>query len=270
MDEAQARGAEIQGGERRRQRRVPVAGIALVEGGGQPPSVWRVANLSLGGASLLGDGALPPGPLSVSLHVAGFPAVDVSAKILRRQLVTRAGKSAVKFVDVPEPQRQALREILAPDDTASPAALHTPPPVSRRALIVDREGARGVALSAELSSLGFTIRKETAPEQAAAWLQREATEILLVGESIVEAERWSLLQFVRDTAPEIRRFVLASDVRKFRLYYAIKAGLVDGLIEPKLFNGASGDALARRLLGASAAAVTARPPRTRARRRQAG
>jgi hypothetical protein len=262
MDEAQAPGEGIEGRERRRQRRVSVAGVAVVEGGGQPPCVWRVANLSLGGASLLGDGTLPAGPLSLGLHVAGFPAVDVSAKILRRQLVTRAGRSAVKFVDVPEAQRQVLREILAAD--------HTPAVVSRRSLIVDREGARLTTLSAELTALGFKIRKETSPEQAAAWLQRETTEILLVGENIVEADRWGLLQFVRDTAPEVRRFVLASDVRKFRLYYAMRAGLVDGLIEPKL----TGDALARRLLGASAAAQPtserSRPARARTRARKAG
>src|SRR5882724_2403168 len=130
MDEARASGAEIQGGERRRQRRVSVAGIAVVEGGGQPPSVWRIANLSVGGASLVG-GTLPSGPLSVSFHVAGFPAVEVAAKILRRQLVTRAGRSAVKFMDVPETHRQALREILGAD--------HAPLLVSRRALIVHRE-----------------------------------------------------------------------------------------------------------------------------------
>jgi hypothetical protein len=262
MDEVQVPGSEIHSGERRRQRRVPVSGIALVEGGGQPPSVWRIANLSLGGASLLGDGTLPPGPLSISLHVAGFPAVEMSAKILRRQLVTRAGRSAVKFVDVAEAQRQVLRDMLGVEHALSV--------VSRRALVVDREGERAVALSAELSSLGFKVRKETSSEQAAAWLQREATEILLVGETIVESDRWGLLQFVRDTAPEIRRFVLASDVRKFRLYYAMKAGLVDGLIEPKLYSGASGDALARRLLGPSAEPSVDTPRRAQARRRKAG
>jgi PleD family two-component response regulator len=259
MDEAQAPGAGVEGRERRRQRRVSVAGVAVVEGGGQPPCVWRVANLSLGGASLVGDNTLPAGALSLGLHVAGFPVVELSAKILRRQLVTRAGKSAVKFIDVPEAQREILRQILAAD--------HTPAEVSRRALIIEREGARLTALAAELSSLGFKIRKETSAEQAAAWLQRETTEILLVGESIVEADRWGLLQFVRDTAPEVRRFVLASDVRKFRLYYAMKAGLVDGLVEPKL----TGDALARRLLGASGAAPRAsdqaRPARTPVRAR---
>jgi ActR/RegA family two-component response regulator len=240
---------ESQGRERRRERRVWVAGIAVLQGGAQAPSVWRVTNLSQGGASLVGDGGLPSGKLSFGLHAAGFPAVDLEAKVLRRQLVTRAGKCGVKFVGVSEAQKASLREIIGAD--------HTPAIVRRRALVVDREETRGPVLSGELASLGFTVRRATSPEQAAAWLQRETTEVLLVGERVLETNRWNLLQFVRDTAPEIRRFVLASDVRGFRLYYAIKAGLVDGLVEPKMV----GDTLARHLLGAAPA--KSRAPRRR-------
>jgi len=109
------------------------------------------------------------------------------------------------------------------------------------------------------SSLGFAVRREASPGQALAWLQTEEMEILLVDESLVEADRWSLLQFVRTTAPEVRRLVLASDVRGFRLYYAIKAGLVDGLVEPTT----AGESLARHLTGAPAAVS---PPRARSAR----
>ena len=44
----------------------------------------------------------------------------------------------------------------------------------------------------------------------------------------------------------MRRFVLAPDVRGFRLYFAMKAGLVDGLVEPAMPR----HILARHLLGA--------------------
>jgi hypothetical protein len=241
MDET--RGPEAEGRERRRERRAWVAGIAVVQGGGQTPSVWRVENLSLGGASLVGDGALPAARLSLDLHVAGFPGVSLEAKVLRRQLVTRAGRSAVKFVDLSEARRQALREILAAD--------HTPSIVRRGAIIVDGEGAPAPGLASELAALGFSVRRETSPEQAAAWLQKETPEILLLDANAMQAHRWSLLQFVRDTAPEVRRFVvLASEVLGFRLYYATKAGLVDGLVEPKM----AGEALARHLLGAASPA----------------
>lgn len=193
----------------------------------------------------MGDGALLPTRFSVSIHIGGFPAVDVDAKVVRRQLVTRAGKCAVKFVDVAESVREALREILAADQ---PPLL-----VRRRALVVDREQTPMLALSAELASLGFTVRRETSPEQAAAWLEREDTEVLLVGESVVGASGWSLLEFIRDTAPEIRRLVVADDVRGFRLYYAIKAGLVDALVGRTM----TGDTLARHVLGAAPAPASA-------------
>lgn len=216
-----------------------MAGVAVLRGGGQPPSIWRLTNLSLGGAALIGDGALLPNRLSVSIHVAGFRAVEVQARVLRRQLVTRDGKCAVRFVDVSGADQDTLREILL-------AAHFSPSLVRRRALIVDRDEIKTSALAAELVSLGFAVRRETSPEQAAAWLQREDTEVLLVDESVVAASGWSLLEFVRDSAPEIRRLVLAEDVRGFRLYYAIKAGLVDGLVGRQM----AGDALARHVLGA--------------------
>jgi ActR/RegA family two-component response regulator len=242
---------ESQGGERRREPRIRVAGVVVLQGGAQPPSVWRVTNLSLGGASLVGDGALLPASFSVGIHVGGFPVVDVNAKVLRRQLVTRAGKCAVKFVNVSETALETLHDILE--------AGHAPLLVRRRALIVDRDQTPMLALSAELASLGFTVRRETTPEQAAAWLQREDTEVLLVGESVVGSNGWSLLEFVRDTAPEIRRLVLAEDVRGFRLYYAIKAGLVDGLVGRET----TGDTLARHVLGAAPAeSRPSRPSRT--------
>src|SRR3954466_128123 len=102
MEETPGPGPKSEGHERRHGSRVWVPGVAVMRGGGQPPSVWRVANLSLGGASLTGDGVLPPGRLSLALHVAGFEPVEVDAKILRRQLVTRAGRCAVKFVEASE------------------------------------------------------------------------------------------------------------------------------------------------------------------------
>jgi hypothetical protein len=236
------------GGERREERRVPVSGVALLQGGGQAPAVWRLTNLSQGGAALIGDGTLPSAQFALGLHVAGFAAVDLEAKVLRRQLVVRDGKCAVRFVGVGEAQKQALRDILAADHSAAIGG--------RRALIVDRDDVKTPGLSSELVALGFNVRRESAPEKAAAWLQREETEVVLVGERIVAGHRWNLLEFIRDTAPEIRRFVLASDVRGFRLYYAIKAGLVEGLIPPDL----AGEALARYLLGAVA------PPTGRSRR----
>ena len=55
----------------------------------------------------------------------------------------------------------------------------------------------------------------------------------------------------------MRRFVLAPDVRGFRLYFAMKAGLVDGLVEPAMPR----HTLARHLLGAVPGGASGLGPR---------
>lgn len=242
--------------ERRRAARVWVAGVAVMRGGAaQPPTVWRVTNLSLGGAGLMGDGSMGPGRHALSLHVAGFQPLELEARVQRQQVLTRGGRCAVTFVDVTEPQMQMLRTMTAAD--------HTPAMGTRRALVVTPDEVRARALAGELGRLGFSVRREPSAGQAVAWLQREETAVLLVDERVVDADRWNVLQFVHDTSPETRRLVIANDVRGFRLYYAMKAGLVEGLIEP----GAAGEALARHLIGPPAAgAAPLRSPRGRAAR----
>jgi hypothetical protein len=232
--------------ERRRERRIWVPGVAVLQSGGQPPAVWRVSNLSTGGAALIGDGGLMMSPLTLRLHVAGFETLYLSARVLRQQLITRSGRCGIRFVDVGDRQRRMLRDIAS--------AEHTPTLVSRRALVVIPDVHKAPNLVAELTGMGFDVRRESSPGQAAAWLQREGAEVLLVDESAVEIDRWSLLRFTHDTAPETRRMVLAEDVRGFSLYYAIKAGLVEGLVEPSM----AGDALARHLLAAQSKKQPAR------------
>jgi hypothetical protein len=249
MDDTNARDEQV--GERRRAGRVWVPGVVVLRGGAQAPSVFRVSNLSAGGAGLVGDGAMVPGRHVVSLHVAGFAVLELEAMVLRQQLVRRGGRHAIKFVDLTAPQAEALRVLMAAD--------HTPSLGGRRALVVAPAGERARTTARELAALGFRARHEASPGQAVAWLLREETEVLLVDESLIEADRWSLLQFMRDTAPDVRRLVLANDVRGFRLYYAMKAGLVDGLVEA----GAVGDTLARDLVGVH---VARKPPRRRATR----
>jgi hypothetical protein len=237
---------ETQSSERRRAPRAWVPGLAVLASGTQPPSVWRVSNLSAGGVGLVGDGRLETGRHTLALHVAGFERLALEVNVLRRQLLTRGGRCGVKFIDVPEAQRRVLNEVSV--------AAFAPPLAVPRALVVAPDEARGKSLRRELGLLGFAVRSETSPGQAGAWLQHEETEALFVDESVVEADRWSLLQFVRDTAPEIRRLVIASDVRGFRLYYAIKAGLVDTLVEPTI----AAEDLARHLAGAPVAVMPRR------------
>lgn len=219
--------------ERRQAARVPVAAIAVMHSATQPPSIWRVTNLSLGGVGLVGNAALVAGRHRVTLHVAGFPALDLHIAVLRSQLVSHGRRCGARFVDLTRDQREALAAITAAD--------HGPVQIARRVQVVVPSGGRAQHLCTELGRLGYSARHEVSSGQALAWLQREESEALIVDETVLAADRWSLLQFVRDTAPDVRRFVIASDVRGFRLYYAIKAGMVEALIEPS----AAGDSLAR-------------------------
>jgi CheY-like chemotaxis protein len=240
-------------GERRQAARVPVAAVAVLNRATQPPSICRVTDLSIGGLGLIGDAALGTGRQSLILHVAGFPALDLQAMTLRCQLAPHRRQCAVRFVDVTRQQLDALSAIVAAD--------HSPVHGAHRAVVVAPNGARAEHLGAELQQLGYSVRHEASPGQALAWLQREDTEALLLDESMLATDRWNLLQFVRDAAPEVRRFVIASDVRGFRLYYAIKAGLVEALVDPS----ATGDGLARHLTAASTSA-SSRRRQTRRRR----
>ena len=210
----------------------------MLRSGAQPPSVWQVANLSAGGASLVGGKAVLIDRVSMDLHVAGFPDLELETRLVRRQLATPNGKCALRFVNPSDEQRRVLGEMLGAD--------HAPPRERRRALLVHAEQAHVPALAADVAALGFAVRSETSTGQAAAWLQRESADLLLVEHRVVETDRLGILQFAHDTVPEMRRFVLASDVRGFRLYFAIKAGLVDGLVEPTMPR----HLLARHLLGA--------------------
>jgi hypothetical protein len=187
--------------------------------------------------------------VSMELHVAGFPDLALETRLVRRQLATQYGRCALRFIDPSEEQRRILGEMIGAD--------HTPAPERRRALLVHAEQAHVPALAADVAALGFAVRSETSTGQAAAWLQRQSADLLLVEHRVVEKDRFGLLQFARDTVPEMRRFVLAPDVRGFRLYFAIKAGLVDGLVEPAMPR----DLLARHLLSDSRAGAGERDSR---------
>jgi hypothetical protein len=186
----------------------------------------------------VGGGAVLLDRVSMDLHVAGFPNLELETRLVRRQLATQNRRCALRFIDVPEEQRRILREMVGAD--------HAPAAARRRALLVHADEARIPALATDVAALGFAVRSETSTGQAAAWLQRESADLILVEHRVVETDRWGLLQFARDTVPEMRRFVLAPDVRGFRLYFAIKAGLVDGLVDPAMPR----HQLARHLLGA--------------------
>src|SRR4051794_41980126 len=92
--------------ERRRAQRAWVPGIAVLRSGAQPPSVWRVANLSTGGVSLVGGGAVLLDRVSMDLHVAGFPNLELETRLVRRELATQNRRRAPRFIGGPQGQRR--------------------------------------------------------------------------------------------------------------------------------------------------------------------
>jgi hypothetical protein len=69
----------------------------------------------------------------------------------------------------------------------------------------------------------------------------------------MELDGWSFVEFVRNTRPNARRIIVASDVHSFRLNFALRSGLADAVVE-RPFQAAT---LARKL-GIDPATIDAR------------
>ena len=122
------------------------------------------------------------------------PDLALETRLVRRQLATHNRRCALRFVDTSDEQRRILGEMLGADHAAAPAR--------RRALLVHADQAHIPPLATDVAALGFSVRSETSTGQAAAWLQRESADLLLVEHRVVETDRWGLLQFAHDTAPK--------------------------------------------------------------------
>src|SRR5262245_34029439 len=86
---------------RRRHRRSYVPGVAVVSAEDGSVAVSCVRDISLGGACLTGNTVLVAGKRSnLTLYLAGAAPLEVSAKVIRRQLATRRGQCAIAFDDL--------------------------------------------------------------------------------------------------------------------------------------------------------------------------
>ncbi len=241
---------------RRRHPRVPVTAVATLATEGAPLAVWIVQNLSRGGASLVGvaDAILLPGQhLRFAIHAPGRRPLPLPARILRRQLATRAGRCAVVF------DHLSPEQVAAIDETIEAAAV--PPGASPAAsLVVGRASIALGRLVQGLRPLGHEPRLVESPLDAAAWLQRErAAAAVLVEEASLDVDGFHLLEFVREMRPEVKRIAIAKGVHSFRLNQALRAGLADAVIEPPFEPAALAARL--RLLPARAPALRGRGAR---------
>lgn len=226
---------------RRRHSRTQAPAIASVVRSDGTTAVWRVRDLSLGGASLIGDAPLAPGErVELTFHLPGRAPVALATRVVRRQLATRA-RTAVAFDAVDGGVAATLEQVVA-------AGAARTPETSVTELVVGRGSAGAAVLERELATAGRAVRRVESPLDAAAWLELSTPPTtLLVEEDALVFRGWKLLPHAKDTHPLVRRVVIGNAIQSFRLNLAIRSGLVDGVLE----HGCAPEDAARRLgLGA--------------------
>jgi CheY-like chemotaxis protein len=211
---------------RRRHRRVDVAGIATVGLGTDPLTVWVLQNLSMGGASLVGDSLLIPGQrVTLTLHLPTKKPLPLEARVLRRQLAARRGHTAIAFTALGDAQKNALSDAVEQPFSRANASV-------KAAIVVGPSGQSPSNLMHALTGLGYDPRFVTSPLDGAAWLQKEAlAAAIMVDEKMIEHRGFRLLELVRDTRPEVRRLVVASSANSFRTDVTLRTGEADAVIE---------------------------------------
>lgn len=210
---------------RRKYRRVKVAGVALLTPAERSPAVWIIHNLSMGGASVtVGTGLVSGSVVPLTLLFPDRRPIKVSARVLRRQLSGAAGRCALAFVEVSPEESAAIAAVIHAEETA--------PAPSATVIVVARASRRRMTLMRTLAALGHEARVTSSPQEAAAWLLREtlATSIL-VEDKLIEVDGWSLLEFVRDVRPTVQRLAIPDTVHSFRLNLALRSGAAQAVIE---------------------------------------
>lgn len=216
---------EVKPANRRRHRRVRPAAVAALERDQKSLSVWTVKDLSVGGASLMGDGTLSPGEhVQLTLHMPNRPPLPVCARVLRRQLANH-GRTAICFEKLGPSQNSSLDEAVAAANEAHAAAAITD-------LIVGRGSPASALLERELSAVGRLVRRVESPVDAAAWLElATGVTTVIIEEDLMVFHGWKLLPHVREMRPAVRRLVLGNPIQSFRLNMALRSGLVEGVLE---------------------------------------
>jgi CheY-like chemotaxis protein len=214
-----------QGSERRRHRRVQVPAVADVRTGDKHLGLFAVSDLSAGGVSLLGEALLVPGqPLALEVQVPGRPALQLTGKVVRRQVSgPRGRRCAVRFESLAPAAAEALAAVLAepaPEVVSTPFLVVWNRPVGRAPLERDLTGAEPPLIVQN-------------PLEAAAWLRVSSSklEVVLVDYLLAGSHGWDLLQHLREQHPRLKRVLLVDGVGNFRLNLLLASGLADAALE---------------------------------------
>jgi CheY-like chemotaxis protein len=218
--------------ERRRHRRVALPAVAAVSAGGKHLGIFAVADLSPGGALLIGDAQVVPTQIiEMQLQLPGHRALTLRAKVLRRQLgPSRGKKCGVRFDGNDATTAAALAAACA-----DPKAL----PDNAEVLVVwNRPGS--AALPRELEAEGIKPLVVSTPLEAAAWLRAAGPKLscVLVDYLLAGSNGWDFLQFLREAHADARRILLVDGIGNFRLNLLLASGLADAVLE-KPWSGAA-------------------------------
>jgi hypothetical protein len=212
--------------ERRRDRRLQVPAVAVVSRQGKHLGLFDVADLSRGGASLIGEGVLAPGEvIDLGVQLPGKPLLQLRAAVLRRQATgPRGRRCALRFEALTEPQTADLA-----------AALGTPAPSPGEAVVLvvwNRSNGSGT-LARELAASGSPPLFAGSPLEAAAWLRVSGSKLaaVMVDYLVAGSGGWDFLQYLREYHATLKRVLLVDGVGNFRLNLLLSSGLADAAIE---------------------------------------
>jgi CheY-like chemotaxis protein len=214
------------GAERRRHGRVAVAGVAAARIDGRHLGIFSIADLSAGGASLVGEALLGPGQLvELELQVAGRTPLTLTAKVLRRQVSgARGRRCAVRFEGLTPAQTGALAAALLPQVT---------PTAGANVLVLWARPGGSAPLERDLGGRGLVPLFASTPLQAAAWLRASGLglQAVLVDYLLAGSDGWDFLQHLREHHPNLRRVLLVDGIGNFRLNLLLASGLADSALE---------------------------------------
>ncbi len=224
--------------ERRRDRRLLLPAVAVVSRQGKHLGLFDVADLSRGGASLIGEGVLAPGEVvDLSIQLPAQPLLRLRGAVLRRQATgPRGRRCAVRFDGMTEADTAALAAVLA---------LTAPNPGEAVVLVVWNRSNGSGTLARELAAAGSPPLFASSPLEAAAWLRVGGTRLaaVMVDYLVAGSGGWDFLQYLREYHAGLKRVLLVDGVGNFRLNLLLSSGLADAAIEKPW----TASALARKL-----------------------
>ena len=214
--------------EQRRSDRLPVRGVASLQGGGNRSRRFALDNVSVGGALMMGAPHPAVGSaVSLELRVPGM-----CSKSLHGQVVRECHRPddiegfAVRFDEVPSDIEDWVHDLSVRvlQNEARPAVL-----------IVARSRSTRETLGASLEKIGWHVTLASTPLEALLALEREIADLrwVVILDQLTQTSGVELLQHVARDYPEVRRLLVCRPDTYRYARQAVRDGLADAaLLQP--------------------------------------